>query len=182
MKKLVLLTIACMLTVLFTACGSSTGSKPELSSTASMAADGLPDTFDGLCDYLKGNGIISGDPIGMNAEIIGANAGRRYSATYDGGDIIVELYEFDMEKLAAIAKEKNYDLAKLTELATRNLESIRNDGSLQILSDRENIPAILSNNGKYVMIYSDQNTNENHVAQQQKAQTLFKEFKANEAS
>lgn len=178
MKKLLFLTIACALAVTFTACGSSTGNKPELSSTASMAETEVQDTFEDLCTYLNGNGIISGTPIDMNSEIIGASDGRRYSATYDGGEVHVELYEFDMEKLAQIAKEKNYDLEKLTALATQNLESIRKDGSLEILSGKEKVEALLSNNGKYVMIYADPDTGESHLAQRQKAETLFKEFKA----
>lgn len=178
MKKFLFLALACALTVGMTACGSSTGNKPEVSAQASMAIDEVQDTFEGLCVYLTGNGIISGDYSPMNAEIIGASAGRRYSVSFEGGEIFVELYEFDMEKLAETAKAKNYDLEKLTALANKSLESIRKDGKLTVVEGIDSVEAILSNSGKYVMMYSDQNTDENHVAQRQKAERLFKEFKA----
>lgn len=162
MKKIIIIGLVAMLAVAMSACGSSTGERPEVASQASMAVTEVQDNLDGLCKYLAGNGILVGDPLNMEAELIGAKEGRKYSFQYEKSAVEAELYE--------------YDLGHLNDTAKAVLQSVREKGSFEVLG--QEVEATLSNSGKYLMIYLDpKGSEEARLAHTQKAKQLFQEFK-----
>ncbi len=164
MKKILFIALAAVMVVGMSACGNSAGN-PEVVSQASMAVTEVEDTLDGLCKYLEGNGIVTGTPVKMQADIIGATAGRKYTFEYDKNLVEVELYEFDLDNL--------------NQTAEKVIESVKQEGHLPTIIAGQEVKAMFSNNGKYMMIYTDKKGNEEgRLAQTQKAEQLFKEFKA----
>lgn len=97
------------------------------------------DTLDGLCEYFNELGYIEhkeGSYTKMDASLIGAKEGRKYTKK----NIKIELYV--------------YDTNNLNDTANQIIESVKNNGEFVIL-DLPAVKAYLSDNGKYLMIYSD---------------------------
>lgn len=160
-KKLILAALAAAMVVSLTACGgSTTDSLAEVTSGTMEMAQVEKKGLSGLCDYLQGNGVIAGDPVEMKADIIGAKDGRKYGFKFNDATVIVELYEFDLDHL--------------DETGKKTLDSIRNNGTFQVLD--KDVQAKLSASGKYVMIYTDTKTEDAHLAQKQKAESLLDEY------
>lgn len=172
-KQIVQLALALCLLVVFSACGagdwqnqSSSGTTAESeenssSSQAEISQDDYADSLDGLCEYLTDSGIISGDPTEMEAQLIGAEAGKMYVHAFEGGQVTVELYGYDSENLNDVAKS--------------TVNSVKQNGTFTLLGTET--AAILSDNGKYLMIYKDIKSEEVNVAQKERAEKLFREFK-----
>lgn len=120
------------------------------------------DSFDGLKQYLSDNYIVAGDPITMSFEAIGAVDGCKFAMKYDGRSGSVEVYEFDLENLSEIAKDC--------------LDSIKENGYYTML-DTE-VPAEISENGKYIMIYTFEDSTDKLKEQKERAIELFKDFHA----
>ena len=95
----------------------------------------------GLAEYLKAAEVIKGDATKMSAEMIGAVSGEKYS--YDK-NTFVEIYEFDTANLSADAKEV--------------LDSVKEKGSFVVLGTE--VEATISENGKYIMVYTQAKENE----------------------
>ena len=55
------------------------------------------------------------------------------------------------------------------------LDSIKKNGTFTLLGTET--PAILSDNGKYLMIYKDAKNDDVNVVQKARAEKLFREFK-----
>ena len=170
-KKWCALAMALLLTVSLAACGAGdVGGESMVSSeaqaeesVASMAEADAADSLDGLCEYLKGNGMISGDPLEMQAELIGAEKGAKYVFGYEGNNnVIVELYEFKTSGLSSEAQAV--------------VDSVKKDGTFAIMGQTVQ-GAVLSGSGKYLMIYKDSSTGEKNVAQKEKVEKAFKAFK-----
>lgn len=170
MKKICVLAAAAAFLITMTACGagnvggsSSGASSSQASSSApAVSEQSVEDNLKGLETYLAGNGAVSGDPAAMRADVIGAKSGARYQFSYNGkNNVTVELYEFDPDAPGETAK--------------RVLESIRADGGFTLMDQQ--IPAILSDSGKYVMIYKDTVTNDENKAHAEQVKKLFTEFK-----
>lgn len=105
-----------------------------------------PDTFEGLCNYFTAKGYIpeetdSNKPVKMDYSLIGAKEGQKYTTTFDGKTIIIELYV--------------YDTKNLNDKANEIIDSVKKDGTFTIL-DLPSVDAYLSDNGKYLMIYTDE--------------------------
>ena len=99
----------------------------------------------------------------MQNEVIGAVAGYRFVVTLDGGNALVELYEFDKDKLN--------DSAKMV------IDSVKKDGTFNML-DISNVKAELSDNEKYLMIYNDpksegDNSDAAHKERREKITKIF---------
>lgn len=101
--------------------------------------------LDGLCEYFAAMGYIPTDKKGnideskevvMDASLIGAKDGKKYQTK----TMALELYEYDVENLNDTAKEV--------------IASVEKDGSFTIL-DMNPVKAYLSDNGKYLMVYTD---------------------------
>lgn len=148
MKKITVLILAVCLVLICAGCGVK-GWKDDAGSSSSQLEEGLIKKIDdksyenslkGLSQYLKDAGAISGDAKEMNASMIGAASGEKYSF----GNIIVELYEFD--------------LANLGEEANKVISDVKETGKFEILGAK--VEAVLSENGKYLMVYADSKNNE----------------------
>lgn len=171
-KKILLAAMAVFMMLAMTGCVSrNTQSKPsadlELPSGESSAVVELvdesdcEDTLDGLCKYLEGNYAVAGEKEQMSFDVIGADDGYKYSFNFGGSVVQVEVYEFDLEKLNDTGREM--------------LDSIEKNGSMTVIENE--VPAIISNNGKYVMVYTDSSDSEKSQEQQAKVEELFKNFK-----
>ncbi len=191
-KKIWLWAAAALLCVTLSACGGTQEKLPELKmpETGSSAAsgeeasqtaeketpdDGFEDHLDGLCAYLEANNAVirndqadvasaSSDPsfTEMSFKEIGAIGGYRYKFTFNGSTVQAEFYEFDTENL----NEKGKDC----------LDSVKSSGKFTVLDNE--VAATLSDNGKYLMVYTDPRTEEANVSQREKVERLFKGFKA----
>lgn len=170
MKRIFILAAAAAVLMAATACGAgnvgggSSGAKSQASSArASSVSDrNVQDSLKGLEGYLAGNGVLSGSPSAMKAEVIGAKSGARYQFSYDGkNNVTVELYEFDPDALNDTAKQV--------------LGSVKSKGRFSLMGQQ--IPATLSNSGKYLMIYRDTESAESHQQRAGEVKKLFARFK-----
>lgn len=180
MKKLSVIAVAAALMFSLTACGegdiaasSQTASTEAVSSavvsTASVDAGKYENTLSGLCNYMIDSGTViqeEGQPEEMQASFIGAKSGLRYvfskNPAKDEKNLSVEFYEYDLDNLSDEAKTC--------------LKSARENGTVPVFND--NVKAVLSKNGKYLMIYHDSVSNDDHQQMEQAATQEFENFKA----
>ncbi len=120
------------------------------------------DDIAGLCEYLEKSYAVYGDKVQMSYDVIDAKDGYRYLFRYNKATVQVEVYEYDLENLSESAKTI--------------LENAKNDGKITIV-DKE-VEAVLSDNGKYLMIYQDSNAEESNKEQKERVIGLFKAFHA----
>ena len=127
------------------------------------------DNLDGLHDYFVAKEYIGKDleATKMDAKIIGAEKGNKYKVS---NEITIELYEY--------AKNSTADEAsKATEVINR----VKETGKLAVI-DGKSINAYVSDNEKYIMIYSDKSINdekpEEKSASYIKREEAIKDFKA----
>jgi ABC-type oligopeptide transport system substrate-binding subunit len=168
MKKLFILSMAAVIALTMTACGMNVGgtSSGSGSSNTSQASKPNPDSYEdslaGLEKYLADNSVLSGDPTEMRADFIGAKKGVRYQISFNGkNNLTIELYEYDTDNLDDTAKSV--------------LDSVKQNGNFSIMNQQ--IPGVLSDSGKYLMIYKDTATGDQNQAHQKDVTALFKEFK-----
>ena len=111
-------------------------------------AKNFSDNLQGLSEYFAKKGYITtkdgkideSTVTVMDASLIGAKEGKKYATSYGGKAITIELYE--------------YDVRNLNDTAKAVIESVKNSGEFTIL-DLPPVKAYLSNNGRYIMIYTD---------------------------
>lgn len=167
-KKIILGAIAAAMVtaVALTGCGGSEegAAVPEVVAGTMELAELDAKGLEGLCDYLEGNGIIAGNYVDMKADVIGAVDGRKYQFNFNGTTIITEFYEFDLNNL--------------NETAKATINSVRENGTFDVLGTSVN--ASITKGGKYVYIYGDTKTDDANVAQMQKAMNLIQEFEDQE--
>lgn len=156
MKKIIA-TILCagLIAIMAAGCGYSDALDAQKSAADATAASEQGTTapvvkstdyqnnFNGLCDYfIKKGYVTTGDKnanvVEMDASLIGATKGNKYTTSFDGKAITIELYELDL----------NNDTAKAI------VESVKKDGTFTIL-DLPAVPAYISDNGKFLMVYTD---------------------------
>ncbi len=172
MKKIIILALAIVMAGTMAACGmgdvgGATSSAPAQSvasvpTVSKVDAQGMDDTLAGLEKYLAANSAISGNATEMDATFIGAKSGAKYQFDFNGkSNVTVELYE--------------YDTASLNEKAQTVLNDVKSKGTFTIMS--QNVPGVISDNGKYLMIYKDTSSADQNKAHQTEVTKLFKEFK-----
>lgn len=106
------------------------------------------DNLEGLISYfteleylaMKDGKLDESSVTVMDASLIGAKEGKKFITAYGGKAITIELYE--------------YDLKNLNDTAKTVVESVKNSGEFTIL-DLPSVKAYLSNNGRYIMVYTD---------------------------
>mgnify|MGYP004464880171 CR=1 FL=1 len=160
--------IAAVVAAALSGCGGTTVADPSAasSSTAASAVESMPlsevqeDNLNGLLTYLTGNGVIKSDTSEMKAEMIGAVAGKRVAVIYGDQTANVELYEFDTSNLNDRANE-------VLKNAKENKKFSSIDGEM---------PAMISNSGKYLLIYKDIYTDDQKRPVQERFLKLFQEF------
>lgn len=109
------------------------------------------DNLNGLSNYFAKKGYITtkdgkideSTVTVMDASLIGAKEGKKYATSYGGKAITIELYEYDVR-----------NLNNLNDTAKTVIESVKNSGEFTIL-DLPPVKAYLSNNGRYIMVYTD---------------------------
>ena len=160
----------------FSACAVDMSAASAVSSTSSESseAEATPepvisvdeskyeDNLDGLADYMKKKEYISGDATEMAAAMIGAEKGVKYTGSYEGNNnITMELYE--------------YDTANLNDTANAIIDSVKESGQFTLMGMTAN--ATLSDSGKYLMVYTDTVTGEEHDARTAEVKEEFVNFK-----
>ena len=127
----------------------------EATSSAATAdevdAKNYSDNLEGLSNYFADKGYITtkdgkideSTVTVMDASLIGAKEGKKFITAYGGKAITIELYEYDVT-----------NLNKINDTAKTVIESVKNSGEFTIL-DLPSVKAYLSNNGRYIMIYTD---------------------------
>lgn len=119
----------------------------------SLEAADYNNDFEGLCNYFAAHGYInpkdSTKATEMDASLIGAEIGKKFTAVKindkDVKNITIELYEFNTEKKKSTADEV--------------IASVKSKGAFSILELPE-VKAFLSDNGKFMMIYTDKGLDE----------------------
>lgn len=176
MKKIWIISIAAVLAMSLSACGagdvgssssrsasSETSSQTAASSSApKVEASSVSDDLSGLQKYLVANASITGSPEDMRKDMIGAKSGVRYKYGYSGKDnVMLELYEYDPSNLNATAQKV--------------ISDVKTSGQFTLMDQK--IGAVLSDSGKYLMIYKNTATdsaNQSYTAQIKKLFTSFK--------
>lgn len=147
-----------------TAATQSSTKKKEETKKKKVSDKKYEDNLNGLRDFMKDSGYIKvedNNVTKMQADLIGAKKGNKYV----DGDTRVELYEFDLKK----------DNKKRDE----TVESVKNDGSFTVYSEK--IPAYLSDSGKYLMVYTNPTADDKNSDAYKTKQNAVKAFKGYKA-
>lgn len=99
----------------------------------------------------------------MDAALIGAKEGNRYTSNINGAEVVVELYAYDVDNLDNTGNEI--------------IKSVTEKGEFQIL-DLDPVKAYLSDSGKYLLIYNDKSNPAEGTENYTRMQTAIKQFKA----
>lgn len=170
MKKIFLAVICAVMAVSFSGCFSTGGASPngsvqtsEAPDSKSIKADDYDDNLDGLEKYFIALGYIPKDsePTQMLYSVIGATDGDRYYFSVNNSSVYVELYQ--------------YNPNNLDDKAQRVINEVKKDGKFYVFDNSVaggNTPyeATLSDNGKYLMIYTDKSEVKENV--QRKADVI----------
>ena len=176
MKKIfAALAAAIMISVLTTGCfgmGQKTAVATGDEALSQNAAD-YEDNFEGLSNYLASFGYINPVSdnenvtfVSMDYELVGADKGRKYTEQTKK-KATIEIYEFNLKSTNATADEV--------------LKSVKDGGKFAIYDLPEVNNVYLSNNGKYMMIYTDKSINEDNTESDEyklrdEILTKFREF------
>lgn len=170
MKKFAALAAAALMLLSASACAvedpalssQTSSSQEETSSAAPVDASKMEDSLKGLAEYMKAKGYMEGDALEMDASFIGAEKGQKYTGSYEGNkNIIIEIYE--------------YDVGNLNETAEKIIDSVKKDGSFELMGMKAD--AVLSDSGKYLMVYKDSVSDETHNKRADEVKADFKAFK-----
>lgn len=128
----------------------------------SVKIDDYKDNLDGLESYLKKRAFLPDiDGTEMSYDMIGAKAGHRYMFTLNGSQVTAEFYEYDLKNLNSEAKT--------------TIESVKKEGKFELLGITTE--ATLSDNGKYLMIYTDNSGEELNTTRKADVLKAFKGYK-----
>lgn len=122
---------------LFSGCASAPQRHSDLIKISDIKEPGISQ----LLKNLNKEKLIPDEATKMQHGVIGATAGYRFAIKLDGGDALVEFYEFNKNNLNDSAKAV--------------ISSVKKDGHFTILDIHKPISAELSKNEKYLMIYND---------------------------
>ena len=107
------------------------------------------------------------EPTKMMYSVIGAVAGDRYIFNVNNSGVLIELYEYEPDKLNEDAKRVLNEVKENGAFHVFGIESI--DGNVTY-------PATLSDNEKYLMIYTDNNNSEDNQNQKKRVTEAVKAF------
>ena len=175
MKKLLILFLAALVAVSSAGCfGSGTAKNKktiDIVEPDKVNLDDYENTFDGLVNYFKKigyilckeNGNSAATETDLNAEVINAKQGKRFQFSYNSStstNVTVELYELYTGENATPSDA---------------VEQIKKNGKFDVLGIDE-FEAYLSNNEKYIMIYTDTKDSDENKTRKESAIKLFKDF------
>lgn len=150
-KKWIAVLLAAALCLSMTACASSQQTATVKMETSTVAEDGeetaaeikdpadYEDDIQGLCRFLEDCKVTAGEKIQMSYDVIGAVNGYKYAYSYNDSNVQLEIYEFPEEDISETAQEI--------------IDAVRGNGEFEILDNT--IPAQISADGRYLMIYTD---------------------------
>ena len=173
MKKILLIVLSLTLALSLTGCFANGGSQLEgvaISDAAEVSGvtyDKYKNDLEGLEKYLVDLKYIpeKAVPTAMMSGVIGAKKGDRYNYNIDGSAVYVELYEYDTGDLNSDAK--------------RVIGEVKETGSFHVFdvdSDQDVIAAELSYNGKYLLIYTGGDGNDDLKKRKEDFTKAVKEF------
>lgn len=164
LKKIMAVALVICLAVSLTGCVS--GTTVSVADLTVSETEKNPDMssytndYDGLVQYLKDCELIAGDGADMSADFIGADKGQKFTYKYSGATITCELYEFNIENMSEKAKE--------------TVDAVKTNGKFKSL-DKE-VNAVLSDSGKFMMIYVNSSTEDVQKTFSERMNTKFKAF------
>ncbi len=137
----------------------STDNVPKASSVKQADYD---DDLEGLEKYLKKRVFLpESEPTEMAYSTIGAVGGHRYTFMLNNSSVTAEFYEFDLKNI--------------NEDAKKTIDSVKKNGEFELLGIKTK--ATLSDNGKYLMIYTDNSGEELNTTRTEDVLNAFKSFK-----
>lgn len=158
MKKIIAALLAAVVITISASGCMGMGAKPAVATgdeARSQNAADYPDTYEGLCNYLASFGYINplkdnvdSTYVVMDYALVGATHGRRYTEQTKK-KATIEIYDYSDAKSAT---------------ADEVLAGIKEKGTFTVLGLPE-VKAILSNNGKYMMVYNDKSIKEDNKEQ-----------------
>jgi len=173
MKKIFIIAASCLLTVCMLAgCADNTAQtsseEQETVITDNVGGTDLPsldnyeDSFTDLIKYMTEAGIIKGDGTDINAESIGASQGKRFTMSSGPIKYYIELFEYE---------------DTTTDKAKSVITNAKRDHSFTLFGNTESITqhtyAVASENGKYLILYSDTSSTDSAAQRQKNAQSAF---------
>lgn len=150
-------------------------SKEESSTAKEIKADDYDNNLKGLEKYFVDMGYIpeKSEPTEMMYGVIGAIDGDRYNFIVNSTAIYLELYEYNPDDLKD-EKSDNY------KEGNRVINEVKKDGKFYVFDNNggDNVAyeAFLSDNGKYLMIYTDNSTDAGNVQRKNDVIKALKEF------
>lgn len=179
MKKFFsVIAIALMATMIFAGCNDTTATTSDTTSATSsnqaviegneVQASDYEKTFEGFVQYMTDCKYIKGEGEDLTAAAIGAKQGKRFIISAGTSKIYIELYEFDA------------NAAETSDKAKQTIENARKDGTFTLFENTEtetqNTLAAVSEDGRFLMLYTDTSTNEKNIAAKNGAAETVKEF------
>ena len=179
MKKIIAAILGAVTVVSLAGCAGSGQSLEKLSTESAPDADTIKasdytNNLEGLEKYLVALDYIpkKSEPTEMLSNVIGAKSGHRYNFIVDNATVIVELYEYDTDNIGEEGK--------------RVIDEVKKNGEFYVfgedtkLDGNEAYPADLSDNGKYLLIYTDTSTDISNVQRKADFTEKVKAFYKNE--
>lgn len=162
MKKILL--FVPLIVVIFSLSSCRVGTNTPNYADAPKTVDGVEqnsyeDNLSGLTSYFKDKGYVAGEPKKMSSALIGAKEGYRYEFKYENVRVRIELYEYDLDNLNNDAKQI--------------LQRVKEEGLITVQGTTVN--GVVSDNGKYLMIYINDKDNEDTI---QRKEEVIKDFKS----
>lgn len=174
MKKILAFMLLIVLALSLCACMPASNNTPKIptleevasADEAAVAYTSFEDSLRGVCEYMAKKGYIYDlpeatgdemkDPVKMDASFIGADEGYKFTYIFDEKTVTVEIYSFSN------TDGEHYRQAK-------------SEGKVTVVEDVKNgtVNAVLSGNGKYMMMYSDTG---NRADREERATEAFKAF------
>lgn len=173
MKRILIIMLTLMLAVMAVSCsgGSSVNKTIDIKSVDEVNIDDYADNLDGLIDYFKNIGYILCPENGassatsvettLNANVINAKSGKRFQFTYEGSTVTMELYEFYTGENATPSDA---------------VEQVKQNGKFDVLGI-DQFEAYISDNEKYMLVYTDKDDDEENVQRKNDVINLFKSYK-----
>lgn len=174
MKKILAFMLTMVLVVSLCGCMPASNNVPKVVTLEGVSSDdeaavvytSYKDSLRGVCEYMADKGYIYDlpeatgdeltDPVKMDAAFIGADEGYKFTYVFEEKSVTVEIYSFSKTDGA------HYQQAK-------------SEGKVTIAQDVQNgtVNAVLSGNGKYMMMYTD---TANRTEREASATEAFKAF------
>lgn len=175
MKKIITGTIGILTALLLTGC-MGTGPKLEKLSTddapdsQNIKSADYKDNLEGLEKYLTALDYIpeKAEATDMMYSVIGAKDGDRYNFLVNNSTVFVELYEYEPDKLNDEGK--------------RVIGEVKANGEFYVFGKNSELdgniayPATLSENGKYLLLYSDGSSDMKNIQRKADFETAVKNF------